>query len=302
MFNSHFDLDEIDVSNFPEILQKLYAKTIKECDSVFLLDTSSTTIQKNEKILGTAKKISYLLEQFHRNINKMILNLEDNLEGMISDLSADSKPEFVHHTFAGMLSFPGREKVAKPEKMSVVQPVQEKPMPMLVPQLNCRITLNKVNKLSAIPPAFYWFVGSPENEPGIYVNLAGQYIKVPFPKLMDPQEYDKARTIRCKYGSKLECTKKHMNMSKMYRSAVRQCNYAHQDDQMVKLCYPVRCPNRPLFGDPANLRDDVNYIYLSDIKNLLLYGLHDLFMAGVWFDYQLSRNISYGVIDDLENA
>ena len=302
MFNSHFDLDQINFEDIPEILQKIYSKTIKHCDSIFLMDTTKETIQKNDKILKTTKKINYILEHFQKNVNKMAANLEDNLEGMIADLSTETKPEFVHHTFGGMLSFPGREKIPKPEKIIVPQIQQEKAIPTLIPELNCRITLNKVNKLSSIPPAFYWFVGSPEHQPGVYINLAGQYIKVPFPTMVDPQDYDKSRTIRCKYGSKVECAKKHANMSRMYKSAIRQCNYAHVGDEMVKLCYPVRCPNRPLFGNPNNLRDDVNYIYISDIKNLLLYGLHDLFTAAVWFDYQQSRNITYGVINDLENA
>lgn len=301
MFNSHFDM--INYDEFPELIQKIYSKTIRECDSAFLLDTTASAIKKNEEILKTTKKMCYLLENFHKNLCSMAANIENNLENMIADLSAETKTEYVHHTFGGMLSFPGREKVEKPKKqIEQIPPEPEKPSPIVIPELSCRVTLNKVNKLSAIPPAFYWFVGSPEHSPGVYVNLSGQYIKVPFPTIVDPSNHDRMHTIRCKYGSKAMCSKKHIEISKIYRSAVRQCNFAHTGDEIIKLGHPMRCPNRQLFGNPQTIREDITYVHINDIKNLLLYGLNDLFTANIWFDYQTSKGIAIGVLENIERA
>ena len=142
-----------------------------------------------------------------------------------------------------------------------------------------------INNLPDIPSSLYWYAGDSVNPSGIYTCLTnGFYIQVPFPNIVDSsQDSNKSRSVKCKNNTKFECLEERNNLANQYKSAIRECNFAHVGDNYTKIGTMFRCPNKPRFGNHNYLKDDMNVIKDTDIKTILMYALSDILISSMWF-------------------
>jgi hypothetical protein len=150
-----------------------------------------------------------------------------------------------------------------------------------------------INKLSDIPPSFYWFNGDDKHQEGIYTSLSnGFYIKVPFPNIIDAtNSYDRTGSIKCKYNTYNDCLKIRTDLSNKYNTDTRECNFAHKNDKYVKIGTTFRCPSMPHFGAHTSLSRDLGTIPTGDIKTMLMYSLSDMLISSLWFQKsQIEKN------------
>lgn len=158
-----------------------------------------------------------------------------------------------------------------------------------------------VSNFSDISPMFYYYDNPNDkiNEPGIYCSIIqGVIIKIPFPVIVDStREYSRGRSIKCKYEKRSVCDENRDSMAKRYNSELRKCNFAHEGEDIVKIGYPSRCSTMPRFGNASTLTKDINIVKISDIKNVLLYGLNDVIVSAIWFYHHKQRPGVYSRVD-----
>ena len=142
-----------------------------------------------------------------------------------------------------------------------------------------------INKLNEMPPSIYWYNGDQTNPAGLYTCVTrGFYIQVPFPNVIDAtQNFNRTGSIKCKYSNVEECLSFRKNLASRYNSEVRECNFAHEGDQYIKLGTTFRCPHKPRFGSHPHLKDDLDTVLDSDIKTMLMYSLSDVLLSSLWF-------------------
>ena len=125
-------------------------------------------------------------------------------------------------------------------------------------------------------------------------------VHIPFPDILDnSKDYDRKNSVRCKYSDKNECTIQRNKMAKLHNSTVRNCNFSHNGEKVIKIGTPSRCPSVPNFGNPKTISKDIDYVNISDIKNMLLYGLNDIIIASIWLQ---NANISNQQFTNLDIA
>jgi hypothetical protein len=144
-----------------------------------------------------------------------------------------------------------------------------------------------VNNLHNIPSIFYIFNKSKSTmnyKEDIYCCIVDNvFAQVPFPTIIDStKELNRDYTIKCKHKLKNICDEYRNKMSSIYNNTIRKCNFAHEGDNIIKIGYPSRCSLIPDVGNLNFLDRDLSNIDIDSVKNLLLYGLHDVFIAMLW--------------------
>jgi hypothetical protein len=297
--SSHLDVSELDTLYMT--LEKIFSSTVKKYNKLQLSDHSNQTIIDGKILMKKGMQILTALKSHANALEILLSDCDDFIQEVTDDLAvAPRKEDFVFHTSGGMLSYPGRETlssilakkitVGKEETQVIPIPPPAPVIPIertLIPELGYYLKLPVVTDLKLLPSAMYFFKGDKQNPPGIYMNiLNGNTVRIPFPEIIDSKkEYDRTHSIRCKYNKREECNAQRSKMSKLYNSAVRVCNFAHAGDKIVKIGYPSRCPNVPDFGNPQTMSADVKKVTLTDVQNMMLYGLNDLISSIVWLDY-----------------
>lgn len=204
--------------------------------------------------------------------------LEDMLaetHNYVEDINIDISDNMIHTTDSDMLIYKTNKFVHKPLHVNIdIKPIKY------------HRKFKQVDKLEKIPEMFVWYNNPKDkyNKPGIYVCVySGVYVRVPFPQVVDSNmSNNKTNSIRCKYTNKCLCGEQRKKMAITHNSLLRKCNFAHQGEKLKKIGHVSRCPSCPHFGNSTTLVEDCKQINLLDIKNVLLYGLNDLFSAMVW--------------------
>lgn len=143
--------------------------------------------------------------------------------------------------------------------------------------------LPKINSLSKIPPAFYFYDGDSMHERGVYICLSPGIV-VHIPDVRVVPEACKHRTAACKDG--LECRN-------------YECTFAHPGTPYMKLGIMSRCPGNPTFGDRSSYGSDINSLTENDARMLMLYSLTDLFPIVSWL--QKNKDPHVGNMEVIRN-
>jgi hypothetical protein len=161
----------------------------------------------------------------------------------------------------------------------------------------CKIPI--VNTLNEIPSALYWFNGNKSNPKGVYICISHKfYVKIPFPDIVDgTKDFNRVRTIKCKYNNIEECIKKRNSNSNRPNSFIHKCNFAHKGEKYVRVSNVFRCPDMIHFGRHATLKEDLSNIDEYNIKMMLLNSLSDLFISNLWFQTQRKKTLVLTNID-----
>jgi hypothetical protein len=301
-------------------IDKAFSQLVKQFNKLQLEDHANTTITKGDSLIIKGTKFLHILKAQVSSLETLITDCSDFIDEVKQDLSVETKPEnFIFLTKHGMLSYPGRDTINKvPNKNDILNEFKNKQTSketnkisierVLIPEYGYYLKLPVVNNINQIPPAMYYVKPNVNKnsdqknvtKPGIYININGNYARIPFPEISDSKkEYDRKHSIRCKYATKQECDLQRSKMAGMYNSNIRTCNFAHKGDSIIKIGYPSRCPSVPNFGNPSTIAKDIKAVNVSDIKNMLLYGLNDIIASAIWLDYNLNKGNIY---DDLDNA
>jgi hypothetical protein len=309
------------MSEFSMALNSAFSDIVKKYNKFQLSNHTKSSIIEGNNILHDGVAILGQLKTYTNALETLLSDCQDFIEEVEADLSQKPRKEdYVYHTHNGMLSYLGRDLIIK-NKTSVEKEQKNgnvggnvvgnttsnttiSPQPIervLIDDIGYYMKLPIVSDVKKIQPMFCWFKGDSTYQPGIYCCICpGVYTKVPFPETIDStKEYNKGRSIRCKYKSKVLCDDQRSKMAKYHESQVRICNFAHVGEKIVKIGYPSRCASVPSFGNPATLTNDIKIIDLDSIKNILLYGLSDTFISAVYFDYTKNNGL---IMDKLATA
>lgn len=169
---------------------------------------------------------------------------------------------------------------------------------ILIKEMSVYYNAPTVTNITDIPPMFHYYKGDQKHQAGLYCCLVENvFIRVPYPEVIDStKNYSKFRSIRCKYKTKAECDSKRAYMAEKYPD-VRQCNFAHVGEKLVKIGYPSRCiiPN---FGNPETFHTDYKTISRDILKTIMLYGVSDLVSAALTID-NMKWNSSCTILDNI---
>ena len=172
---------------------------------------------------------------------------------------------------------------------------------VLIKPIGYWFKVKTVKKLENIPPMFSYYESESKKSDGLYCCLIPNvYVKIPFAKVIDStMDYGRIRSVKCKYGTKQQCDEQRNKMSYQHNREIRVCNFAHQGEKIVKIGYPSRCQKMPNFGNTNTLISDIKILQYSDVKNILFYGLNDIFSSAVWMD---CNGVNKKIINDLDYA
>lgn len=250
------------------------------------------------------KKMQIIIENLQTNIT-LLNKISDEISTFSSliekDLSGTKREEdYVHHTYNGMLDY--SERISNDDRSSLKKilelsfgrhvpspsPSHHQPTNVSyhIKELNYKMTLPTVTKLSDIPAAFYLYKDEHKPEKtGIYINLgSSNIVKVCFPTIIDStKDFNKSHTIRCKYITEENCKA---------NTQGKTCFYAHKGDSLIKIGIQARCPECPNFGNPQTIRHDIKNV--SNIDTMLMYGVNDLMIAKLWLDYKKVHGKTFG--------
>ncbi len=248
--------------SFSDIISRLDRLKLNQ-HTLDVYNDGKELLQDCNIILDALKKQVELLERTTESCQEFINEIYDDL----------SKPfpseDYVFNTAYGMLSYKGRDHIEKKNVTMV-------PERVLIPEINYKMKLTCVKRLSEIPSMFYYYKGDRNTAAGVYCNINNNCIRVPFPRVIDSiKDFNRIKSMRCKYKTRESCNF-HTN---------RECNYAHRGENMIKIGYQSRCNSNPRFGNPDTIDADIKNISADDIDTILMYGLNDLFSSAVWFDY-----------------
>ncbi len=255
-------------------------------------------------------------------LENVLSDCQDFIKEIEDDLSQPQKEDgFVFHTKNGMLSYKGRDFIQAVRKSlndSKKQDLNKQDLnkytdkqdlnkqdlnkytdkqdlnkqdlkqdTYIIPNFtpNYKVKIPYVDSLKKIPPMFHYYDGDEVNPKGMYCCLTkGVYAQVPFPDVIDPvKDHEKHRSVKCKYETKEECNYQRNKIAKHYNSQLRQCNFAHKGENLVKVGNSAKCSFIPNFGNRETLLNDIKKVCLDDIKTVLLYGLHDVAISAFWF-------------------
>lgn len=261
-------------------LSTILSELVKKYNRFQLAEHSKDSIIEGNNILTSGASIVHLLKSYTKTIENVLVECRDFIDEIEEDLSQQPREEdFVYHTANGMLSYVGRDLISKKTKPQIPQQLTQNSR-TFIKEVNYHMRLPQVTNLKQIPPMFYVY------KTDIYCCIAPNiYLQVPFSEMIDSTEHNRSRSIRCKYKSKITCGEQRNRMAKYHNTTMRTCNFAHTNEEIVRIGYPSRCAAIPNFGNPATIVKDMDKIDIDDIKNILLYGLSDCFTAAIWLDY-----------------
>ena len=294
---------------------KMYFNDLnRACSILQLSDHNNQTISEAQQISKNINNWLTTMQYYTSNAKNLMSECDKLAFDIQNDLSVLPVDNYVYHTTDGMLSYPGREIYNKKPLINLellkkidkyagknekpVNEKSEKRKNIVIEPFNYNIKLTNYQNITQAPESLFYYTGA-ENKEGIYIKLLnGVSVKVPFPEIIDSKrEFDRKHSIRCKYINKEECNLQRSKMAKIHSSLVRNCNFAHTNDPIIKIGYPARCPTIPQYGNPETIKTDIEKVTLSDIKNILLYGINDIICASIWLD---KNNIKDICIDNLE--
>lgn len=318
-------------------MSEKYSQIIKKLNQFQLSFNTKSSYNEGTEILKEGWKLLKNMKNQIISLETALCDCQDFVNDIENDLSTPlPKEDFVFTTKNNMLSYKGRDYIHKTiektkelnkelnqiiiqeeekkekqkkekqkkqkEKQQQLQQSQNITIENInIKEINYMLNLPRVSNLNEIKHMFYYYNNPNDkiNTPGIYCNILNNIcIKVPFPNIVDStKEYSRCRSIRCKYGSKKLCDEQRQKMAKYHNSSIRTCNFAHSGDLITKIGYPSRCATIPRFGDSSNLINDIKSIKIDDIKNLLLYGINDIFSSTIWFDFNKINNVTFSNIE-----
>lgn len=313
-------------SSYSSYLDEVFSKMVRNFNKIQLDDYSNDTLKKSNDLFKQGSTLLNTLKSHVKSLETLLIDCSNFTEEIEDDITCAPKTdEFVFQTKNGMLGYPGKEFIAKILKKNaatapvanqapavqalahVRAPEPKKEEKILIQEIGYSLKITTVANIETIPPAIHYYknTGLGDKYPsGFYMRMPNNTIvRVPVPEVVDSKkEYDRKHSIRCKHHSKDECDSQRQKMAKIYNSTVRSCNFAHKGDKLVKIGYTSRCPSVPSFGNPHTMSQDIKYINLDDIKNVLMYGLSDLFTAAIWLDYNAAGGYGAGEFLSLDSC
>lgn len=240
-----------------------------------------------------AQKIKMLLDCFRMHTNTIESILRDTIE--LTDNIAtsiqvdDAKSDYVHMSGNGILVYKDERFVEKPQppKKKAIKTLnhtdQQRRTITYIQPYNSNLTAIHVNDLT-FEDSFRYY------NDGVYFCLGHRnYVRVPYVNIIDNKTTNKARSIRCRFGSKEAC--------KRSGYCRQECFFAHDGDIMTKVGYPGRCGQIVDFGNPSTFNFGVSRIGIGDIRTMLMYGLNDLFVVMLWMEYHGIKNKVFENLD-----
>jgi hypothetical protein len=244
-------------------------------------DFSNETLEKTNEL----KKINELKNKY-KSDPYPILSIYKELYKTESWYDVTIKEEKANNIYNKVDSFINREYKYNPinyKKISNIDNVN----------LDFDLKIPIVNRLEEIPPSMYWFNGDSTHKKGIYTSISKKIcIQIPLPNVVDgTKDFNRSCSIKCKNNTIEECYKIRKDLSSMYNSEIRNCNYAHNGEKYSKIGTTFRCPNTPRFGNHTYLNDDLNNTSENDIKILLMYSLSDILLSSMWFQKKKKKKL-----------
>jgi len=297
------------ITDYLNKLDKTFSIVIKQYNNFQLSDHTKESVDNGRNILMNIRRVISPLREHLKSFQSIICDCNEYIEYIMCDLT--TKPpgdgDYVYSTKNGMLSYKEREIITLNELKQSVDTISQthdrervqhthlkKPLDtrVWIPPIKYKMNIDKVKKLSDIPPMFY-FCNDKQYGPGIYCAINKNIIaKVPFNSVYDVSKtHDKSKSIKCKYLDINICLEHRKKMAAFYKTDIRKCTFAHTGEKMVKMGYNSRCNIIPSFGNPKTLLDDITYITEEEIKTILMYGLNDLFSAAVWGNFNKVKKI-----------
>lgn len=256
-----------------------------------LIQYSDSIHQLNKKLIGligrqhdyteeTKKQTRSMLETLNTisENTSLLVKLIDEARNVLvasaaqQDIAAASKKhtEYVYHIAGGILDH---------GHVDLVSGITEKIQ--LIPELKYRCKIQTIIDNTPIPQAFYF---DPETS-SVWCNVAGNKCRVPFMPVVDAK-VSRANTSKCKYRTRANCA--------VYNN---YCNFVHTTEQYSKIGYPVRCGRVPCIGTPDTFVNDIGRLTSDDAQTLLMYGLHDVFCAYLYFTHNSITGNVYAKLD-----
>lgn len=284
----------------------LFSDLVRTYNKFQLSDHSKASLGKGQDILKNGILLLCQLKSHTKALESLLSDCQDYVNEIEDDLSQKHKNEdFVFHTKNGMLSYIGRDFIEAPTKKVISEhkestPEESTPERVLINDVGYYMKMPVIKDLKQIPPMFYYYKSSNLDGQGVYCCLGPNvYAKVPFPIIIDStKEYNRDRSIKCKYKTKALCDDQRAKMAKYHNSQVRICNFAHEGEKLIKVGYPSRCATIPNFGNPQSLANDIKNVDLDGIKTILMYGLNDVALVSIWLDC----NKETGIYDKLDEV
>jgi hypothetical protein len=276
------------MEEYKTLLITSFSNLINKYNKFQLSNHSNETYKKGGEILTDGAGLLKLMKLHIISLETLLCDCQDFITEVEEDLSVDMPSEdFVYATNKGMVSYTGRDYIPREKPITeTIKPITT--MRKFIPEIGYYIKLNTVCELNEIPPMFYYYNNTQDkiNPPGMYCTITpGVHVKIPFATIVDStKEYSRGRSIRCKYITKTMCDDQRSKMAKYHNSQVRTCNFAHTGDEITKIGYASRCSSVPRFGDSKHLTNDIKSVNISDIKNIMLYGLNDMLAIMIWLD------------------
>lgn len=295
-----------------KLIDKAYSDVLKQFMKLQIQDATHKSLEQTKDLIQYGNHILQSLKQQVQHLEGVMSDCQEFASDLNKSVESQARDHYIYKLPNQMLTYQikplsldtnnqvEQQNTNQQADSQNIQPYDIDQQGMSVNQyiitptpLKYNIELPTVNNLKDIPKALYTY------NKGIYINLNGNIVKIPFPHIIDANEINRGKTIRCKYYTTAECYAQRLKLSKMYKSDIRPCNYAHQNDQITRVGYPARCPTLPDFGNVSTFEEDVKKITESDIKQLLLYSLHDLILSFIWLDH---NRIKGKVYNRLESA
>jgi hypothetical protein len=317
------NIKEIDeISTYTLALDKIFSIIVKKYNVVQLSNYDNNTYQNANTILTLGGKLLSAMKLHVRKLETILMDCKDFVDEVIDDSHTIQKEEeYVYHTKNGLLSYPDRELLVnllegtektkknvfptldKTKNESITQtiapPLIDTSTRIIIPEVGYSIKVPTCSDIKNIPSSMYYYKGDAENPSGLYMNiLNNNIVKIPFPEIIDSKNsYDRTHSIRCKYSKKSDCDNQRNKMAKLYNSTLRLCNFAHEGDKIVKIGYPSRCPSVPDFGNLTTISTDIKKVTITDVQNMLMYGLNDIISSVIWLDYNSIKDQNMNALE-----
>lgn len=286
-----------------DIIKDNFNDLLKRFNKVKTSMHSKNTIEEGAAIFQDGISFLEAIKEYKTKLEDLLSDCQDFVKDAVDDLNQTNRKEnFVFHTKNGMLSYNTRSLVIdgkmsilnhnikkKPEeekkptlKLNIAYPIEK----IEVKEMHVTYNVPVTNNLLEIPPMFYYFTGNSKYPAGLYTSpTQNMFVKVPFPIVIDStKDYSKFRSIRCKYKTRVACDEQRTKMAKYHLSDVRQCNFAHTGEKIIKIGYPSRCSEIPSFGNPDTFQQNYPEIDKEQLKSIMLYGISDLISVALTVD------------------
>jgi hypothetical protein len=290
-----------------------YSAVISSLRKFQLLGTTAEALEKGKLLEEAGATFLATLKGCARSVETALADCQFQIKEMNEELRTPRPVgPYVFNTVNGALSYQGLDYLTPELKVEPAKREPAKPEPaklepsprisrVFIKEINSFTRAIEVSDLHQIPSMFHYYNNPDDkkNGPGLYCCLAaGVYVKMAFPVVVNSKARDsRDRSIRCKYGPKEACEQARQQKARDHRSAVRACNYAHKGENLVRVGYNSRCDPVPWFGNPQTLMRDLPSLGKEEIRTILMYGLNDLFSAGIWLEQKKIRNVVVSHLD-----